>query len=399
MKANTVPPIQVCRASEPNRILFWSKCAMGPAYHQGKKLSELTGLDVLRPSIRSSAIGMAAECYRKYLYRYRLGLESRFYDSALTIGKVYHAIRALLRRGKTESDALHIAANLLGEWQQRTSEGADKRGFTPTGQDASAVIAKGNKDWQIARAMALWAHRQNPIDEKKYHILGIEKLIEVYYATIRTPIRVRIDLLLQEKSTGDLWFHDEKTCSDPPMELLSGLRFALQSRLYRLATEAWLQNDPKAPQGKLVGVRHDLLQKLSIRQKQNEQLQEYIDRVALEYGSNLKACTAVAGDVKKLKYIRSEIKFHGAVVDDEMLLQLRQADRMAFTTPSLSQYPRATNPLITCWKFQKQCPYMCLCETNPLRWKDEIIPLQFKVRSRDAADDEDQNEWDRTLPS
>jgi len=389
----------VCRATEPTRILFWSQCVGAPTTHRGKKLSELTGLPVLRPSIRSSAIGLASECYRKYLYRYRLGLESKYYDSALTIGKVYHSIRALLRKGKSESDALHIAAHLLGEWQQRTLDATDKFGMTSWGQDSSQVIEKGNKDWQIARAMALWAHHRNPIREDEYEILGIEKLIEIYYQTIRTPIRIRVDLLLRNRETGELWIYDEKTCSDPPMQIMAGLKFALQPKLYRLAVEAWLQNDPSAPEGKLTGVCHDLIQKLTIRQKQKESLEEYIDRVSQEYDSNLAACTAPGGNLKELKYVRSTIRYNAALVDEEMLLQLRQADRMAYTTPSLSQYPRAVNPLITCVQHKKLCPYMALCESNPARWKEEIIPLYYKVRSRDIADEEDQNEWDRSIPA
>lgn len=393
-KRDRVPNAIEAVAREPKRILFWSACEAST--YGDTPLSKLTGLPVLRPPIRSSGIVDADHCLRYYVLKDRMGLRGRRYDSALTIGRVYHSMRRLLSEGRDESIALHKAASMLAAWQQAIADDTDARGLH-YGTDATNIIEKSNKDWGIARAMAVWAHRQShsagldPTSAQRYEVIACEQNIEIFYASLKTPIRVRLDALLLDTRTGSLYIGDHKTTSDDPSLVMQAVRFAVQPKLYRLAVECWKQNDPDAPQQPLTGFIHDVIKKLGIRTKIGESMEVFIGRVSTEYAANTKA--ALAG-TEEPKFLRSKVNFDDKpLMDEEFLLHLRQADRQAYVTPTLARFPRTPNPLHTCFTYGKPCEFHTLCSANPARWCAEIIPNHYTQEVREDAEERDDLAW------
>ncbi len=367
------------------RTDFWSRCYDASIAVGSHRITKLTGLKVIRPTIRSSGMSMANQCLRKYLYRYRLGLKPRGYDSALTIGKMFHEIRAHLTLGKDEGDAIAPVIDTVSELQDSLRELANPNTcLLPWGQDVNKTIDTINKDFAMARALALWSHQlSREADTTKYEIVGVEKLVEIRYKNLVAPIRVRIDLLLRDKKTKELWILDYKTTSKPARLMAESLSFAIQPRLYRLGIHCWLQQDPEAPKGTLVGTIHDILQKPAIRLRQGDTFEDYLDRINDLYDKDHQA--AIAGKNPNPMFVRVKTRYHAPVMDSELMIHLKQANAQATCRVSLDQYPRHPDPIIGCYTFNKPCPYMALCTTHPHRWRDEVLP-NFDVQSRDADD-------------
>jgi len=381
------PSFADARMSETDRVTAWSACSTEEAL-KTQRLSTL-GLKVLKPSIRSSGLALAQVCPRKYLYRYRLGLEPRGYSPAIAIGKIYHAARDLLLQEPDQQRVVNQIAEAVNEKCDSLLQEANDLGVLPGGQDALQLTTNIQKDFSLALAMALWAHQQSALDPQVWEVLATEKLIEVQYQTLNTPIRVRIDMLLRNRKLNQLWILDHKTCSDDPRSLAKGFQFALQPKLYRLALQTWLeQQGNKAPPGVLTGCIHDLIKKPTIRLKQGEQFPEYVDRVIQRYDENILALQRSVPNTVPM-FLRCETRYHGPIMDSEMLLALRQADLMAQGGADhlyLDQFPRAPEPSSTCFKYGTPCPYLDLCTTNPKRWTPEGMTDRFRIRSRDEQD-------------
>lgn len=370
-------------------IMDWDG-VMSNTMSMGRRLSLLTGLQVLRPPIRSTGISDAEHCLRYFLFKERLGLQSTRYDSALTIGKIYHALRRLLASNIPQPAALHRAASLMADWQKNITDNADPRGLYH-GVDAQTLIDKSRKDWGVAQAMACFAHDQTAQDDR-YETLSVEQDIEIYIKLLRTPVHVRLDVLSRSTQHGHLAIGDHKTTSDSPLIVIEATTFAIQPRLYRLAFTTWQQAQPDAaPLGKLKYVVHDVIQKLGIRLKQRESLEEYIDRVRKEYQKNIKEVKAGTAPPKFLRSAQDVAQ--QPLIDEEFLLHLRHMDRLCFETPTLEKFPRCADPLHTCFKFGKPCEFLPLCTTNPDRWRQEIIPLHYEQVVREDEEKKDDVTW------
>jgi len=370
------------------RKSFWmdvDKSSLG----EEERLARSVGLPVLQPTLRSSGISDFRECPRKFMYRYRLGLSSTGYRSALHIGHYYHEIMATLYSGSTLTRALNVAESLRDYTLNGARKTLDSTGYLPNGVPWETFETKAQKDYALGCALASWAWDQDPLDFDEWEPIMVEKLIEVRIARVPTPIRIRVDALLRRRSTGDLYFVDHKTTSMSTLDRSASLLWDMQPRLYRLALDAALTGTPD--EGRLCGVVHNIIKKPGIRQKQKETFHEYLDRVATTLSDNL---ASAALSKTPPPFLRSTIKFITPSLTEELLMVLREMSKASKCALHIGRFPRNAH---ACFNWNTPCEYMPMCSSPMPAW-GQLIDARYRVVSRDE-EDETFHDWASNLPA
>jgi len=346
-----------------------------------RDLIKSIGLPMLKPTIRSSGISDEQECPRKFMFGYRLGLKPKKYKSATTVGTHTHRILGSLAENNPWKYAYGVAHDKYQETLEELEALASNVGMLPWGTPLDSVRTAAYKDFGLGAALAWFVWEHDPIDFDKWDVIATEKLIEIKWEGIKTPIRVRTDVLLRNKRTGGIYFIDYKTTSQDPMDRIAMLHYELQPKLYRVAVESMLQypkdfNINVIPGSKLEGVIHCIVKKPGIRVKQKENIDQYIERAEADLREKMKDPNSVS------PYARSMIRYTGPLVDEEFLFQLRAHDLACRAHVSLPMFPRHAK---ACYNWNTPCEYMPLCQGNVSSWK-RTLDARFEVRSRDEDD-------------
>lgn len=352
-----------------------------------RKLKNI-GLRVIEPLIRSTAINNLHLCPRYFLFADRLGLKLRRYDGARNIGILYHqAIGALYNGLFIGNLPLHLECELQ-EQKLILSKQANKAGFLPGGALLEKVIDQAKKDHSIALALAHWTWKHYPLDFKEWEVIAVEKLydVDIKDPAVRQPVRIRVDSLLRNRETGELWFEDRKTTSKDPLQLSDTLLFAVQPKLYRLALTLAFPND------KIAGVIHKIVHVPGIRQrltKKPESWQQFLDRLietCEERQHQWKTYNTLGrgGRPKeKIPYHESHIRFTGPVLDEELAIQIREMSQAARCKIHLGRFYKVAG---SCFKFERACSFLRLCTVQePGAWKS-IIEEHYEISHRDEDD-------------
>jgi len=389
------------------------------------------GVNVYCSTIRSSGITDYRHCPRKFFYRYRLGLKPKTTTPALTIGIIYHLIVASLYRHGDVQKALALAAQKGRDMEKELQELAANNplGILPNGKAVEEQIEGNLKALQKAKTMALWAWENHPFNLDKWEVWDVEKLIEINFISIVAPIRARVDLILKEKGTNNLYIVDHKTTNAPCMEYFATVTRRLQTRLYRLAVETMLYNQHKDSGLKVVGMIYDVIRKPAISfSSQDDLITAHSSQIAKKIekarGDHGKAFTAMT-DIQKGAYrkrqkeidrdskfssrwekhlwrvktwyddatkespseppfMRGRFRFNSPVVTEELFLQLREASRACRANPDPARYYR--DPSCTaCNLFGSKCVYTPLCNSTLEGWP-EIIEANYETKTRDQED-------------
>jgi len=356
------------------KVTFWSKCLRGGQGGMVKRTHPNIDLETLElkpfnPTIRSSGIGLYQTCKRKYMFEERLGLKTRgTYQGALKLGSWYHEIYDKLYQGASFQSASQSVAGALVDLEKELLQSCDERGFLPGGRTVEKVLTLASLDLQKALVMAAWTWNRHPLDFDKYEVLTTEHLIEVKYQTIRQPIRMRLDALLRKRGTNKVYIDDHKTTSKKPSDLIDTYRFAIQPKLYRIGAEALLEHvgwtDEQGGPLEVVGFNHNIIRKPTIRQKQKQTFDEYLEEVNQWYSINMD----LAPDDPP--FIRSPIIYNEPVMTEETLILLREASRAATANIDPTIYYRDPSGN-ACLSWNQRCPFLDLCSTPPSELEGE----------------------------
>ncbi len=329
------------------------------------------------PPIRSSAISTYQTCPRKFLYDEKLGLKGRSYEGALFRGDIYHQFRAHLISGVPIEEAAKKVRATLDESRVKLAEQAGSDGRLSGGADLSSVLSKMEDDYRVAQAMAESVQALYPLDPTIWrlatHPKSGESLVEYRYESTysvggqEAKIVVRFDRVLEHIPTGEIWLVDDKTTTfDPPL-VASSKSYAAQIRLYRAALCEIF------PAERVVGTIHTILKVPQIRQKQKESFKEYVGRVREFYAK------------ENENIYQSFVRFDEPVWSGEFNEIIGQQAGVSMWKPLLSDFPRYDG---ACFKFNRPCTYIHLCNTDPNNWP-RLIPLTLDIRFREDEDDKE----------
>jgi hypothetical protein len=315
-------------------------------------------------------------CARMFLYRNRLGLKSREFSEAMNIGSVFHEVMEYVCHSghvdpKTQvTDAL---GRVRSNYQERVIElrrKTDRAGLLPWGEPLTQRLRVMEKAWRVGEAVASWAYLKDPIDRKRWKVLAVEQAAEIPGSVldpqIKSPLRVKADLILQHRESGQVWFVDWKTTGWDLSKVLLSLRWNPQTRLYRLVLSAggW----PGLPKGARVnGVFHKVVRVPGIRIKDKETLEEYVDRVHEDYAQKEHQGVRT--------YATSSIAFNSEPLTPEFRNTLREISRDLRKLARPESYPRNAS---ACFRYNRPCAYMDLCANPSALWK-ELAGRRFEV--------------------
>jgi hypothetical protein len=353
---------------------------------------------IYTPTIRSSPMKMA--CRRKYLFRYRFGLSPRRYEAALLVGRTYHEVMAgLLRNAPSIDEDVfdNVVSDLMLQveaWDRHLYAMELPNGILPWGEQRERIVADARKDVALGIAMARWIWDRDQEWIRRYRTIAVEKMITVKLKGLRRPIRLRIDSLLEEIETGEVWIQDHKTTSWDTLDKAKSLRWDVQPLLYRVGVDAWLQSVRKPVDtrprnvkiGPLVGFVHCIIKKPTIRLRQNETFPDYLKRIRERYDDDLAVYRRAKGIGSGPPYLRSHIRFDpGPAVTPDLWIQLREADAMAGARVDLARYNQTPDPDNNCVKFGRPCPYLRLCQESPKLWYQYLD--HYDIVSRDEEEE------------
>lgn len=348
--------------------------------------------DTRRPLIRSTPLAVLAECPRKFLYEYKLGISSKGYNSAFTMGGIVHQVLQSLAMGYSQEEALAGAKTFITKKQNEITEQAGPNGFLTNGQDLAAIIRKMDEDYHKARAMALvfWSFR--PFDPDKWEILQapdgtkmVETILEVEYPGLNKAMRTPCDLALVKKGTREVWIWDYKTTSFDPKKRAIPTKFSPQLALYRIALQTHLDKwamEKGYPKYTVVGSLHAILKKPTIKYcpktKDKDGFHAYINRLIEWYTNKEK------DDPKNPPLILDPHRFANKPMTQEMFGRLKEYCKASHAAPNIDHFYRTGES--ACFNFNQVCPYMQLCNSDSAMWPD-IIRNAYQIRFRE--DDEE----------
>jgi hypothetical protein len=339
--------------------------------------------------IRSSSMSTLEECPRKFLYRDRLGLRPPGYSSALSVGSLFHkALQTYFLGGNAQARSEAISAVALQTMTELRPH-ANQVGLLPDGTDFMTVCREIEEDEHKAEAMAEVFIHFHPFDLDKWEILKtpdgkpiVELLLEAHAPGITQPLRSPCDLALLKKGTSEVWIVDHKTTSMSPKVRAMALQISTQAKLYRLVLQsnldAWQQERLLVGDAlQVVGSIHNIIKKPTIKYcpdtKDKGGFHTYIARMIEWYKANDDSM------------IQAFTRFSGPPCDDELLTRLHRIDGAASTmSPALPTFFRAGD--YVCHTFNRPCPYLPLCTSDPAMWGD-LIQSHYKIEFREDSED------------
>lgn len=352
--------------------------------------------DIRKPFIRSTPLDVLDECPRKFLYEYRLGIKARRYEAALTMGDIVHQMQKTLMLGGSEEDALETAKLVLSKEQQRLTGAVQDTGFLPGGADLVKVLRTLEEDYNKARAVGLLFHRfmldGNRFDPSKWEILEapdgtkmVEVILELQHPDFSRPFRCPCDLVLRKKGTNKVWIVDYKTTSKSPKVRARTTRFSGQIALYRLVLQAHLDEWGRGE--KVEGSFHAIIQKPGIKLCGTDQknatewncspIEAYLRRLAQWYKKKEDE------DPDHPPMVLDPNEFHRPPMTRELYGRLRQFCKAANAAPDVDHFYRVEG---ACTKWNSVCPYLRICNSDPVMWPS-LIEESYELGFREDKED------------
>ncbi len=343
-------------------------------FNQSHPLMKM-GYQTHRPlPISQSLVKEWHSCQRKAFFRYALGLVRHgvLTPEALFIGTCVHEAMRHLASGATPD---FVARRLGVLARQELEEAATAEGALP--RDADIIVTQ-RKAKALAMATAFYELLEDKWKNLNAEVLYVEHTIKVQIPPEvlrakgirrKNPLELvgQIDLATREK--GDVVINDYKTTSVPPADRARVASFDIQAPFYRLLHEGL--------EGEMLTAdkfRNYILLKPTIRLKQKETYDEYLERVGEWYKDKQ------ASDPNDPPMVVSTLRYEPDLYPDEMMRQIVPVWR-AFSGPyNVKYFPRTGAPY-QCIKQGQVCPYLDLCQSDPVTWTDQIA-LQYKQEFR-----------------
>ncbi len=187
----------------------------------------------------------------KLLWRSALEIGSTFHQ----IGKLYYTLPEICE--DPQAWVFQMAFARHTENVASALEHATK-GMFPDGTTVDDFTEKANNDFYLAAAMALMYFERYPPDLETYRPVLVEETVTVDHPTLGY-IEGTLDLVLEERSTGNLWPHDYKTTGDDPSVVAAATPMDLQPYLY------WALAAARFPDRIVSGFIHPFIRKHTLR--------------------------------------------------------------------------------------------------------------------------------------
>ncbi len=353
----------------------------------------LPRVSVYAPPLRKSAIQDLYTCSRMYLLRDRLGLVPNEYARAPSIGSMFHlAIAAYLRGGSLEEASAAVSA-FVDEEVARVTEGVTAN--PDDTRDIEEMAASIEDDSSIATAMAaaFWDSYHGVVE--KFRPVAVERKIVVVDPITNAKIAGTVDLLLHDPRHNHYLLVDHKTTSKPPKHYSRGLGFDLQCRMYRyLVSLAFAQDQlPGVPELPVRGMIHNVVQKATIKLKQRQEIDDYLQEVREWYsatGRHEKRQDTIADSPPIVSVLTA---FGGPPLDNELRTVLERSSWSASCAPTLCNFPRDGAVRGVCRNlYNRLCPYLTLCEAEPREYERIVASGHYTFKPIEYLDEEVPNE-------
>lgn len=313
-----------------------------------------------RGIIRPSGLQGCPNCPRRYLFsnRLRWGLRKSESSSALVIGTIVHRFMAGLYAGMSAAQVTDTLAAAV----------------TPLIDEETDSKRRQNmlKEWNVARVMVdHWLLAYGHPNDHEIEVLAVEQTLcapLTFLGKHTTSLIGTLDVALQNKSV-EVWIMDHKTTGLRPSLFASGLAYDNQSRAYR---ELWNAAHPDTP---AVGIIHNILMKPTIRLKKNQTYEEYYEEVGEWYESQ-----AIC-DPGTAPFMKSYVRFlEPPLAECPEARNIVEAEaRWCCIEPNLADFYRNRR---SCYDYNRPCPYLDLCNTNPRAWATTLTDAQERKFQR-----------------
>ena len=342
-------------------------------------------LEVIRPPIHSTNIGLFQKCPRKFLFATRLGLTRGQYEPALEIGLTTHELIAELYQGTAVENLPRIVAERVAKLREALIERADAAGLLPNGRTLAEELTRGEKDAQMTLAMVTIWNRYCPPAKllEKYDLIAVEQQFAIKIKGINSPIVIKPDLVLRRKGTNKIWLPDHKTVGQSVKARASVLPFEVQPRLY-----AWVYQELLKAKGSddvVGGWIHNLLKKCTLRYCPDGKdkaggFDGYIARVHEWYKQQEEL------EPNDPPFCQSVISAPDPILDEELLIQVQQTSLAGNCWIDLARFHRCSH---ACYEYNKPCQYLPICTAHPRDWAG-IIKANYVQRFRDREDESEE---------
>ncbi len=351
--------------------------------------------DIRKPLIRSTPVQTLDHCPRLFLYKDKLGIQARRYESALFMGTVVHKILEALFTGKEPNEALKVCERLLSKEQQKLMADAGPDGFLPSGKTLESTLKGLEEDYHKARATGLVFWNFVPFDGDKYEVLRtpdgdpcVELLIDTDIPGLSRPARTPIDLVLREKGTENVWLVDYKTSSFDPKVRAIPTKISAQLALYRYAMQRqldkWAENDIAYVGFTVIGSFHTIIKKPGIKCCGKDEKEAkatnttpfaaYIKRLVQWYKDK------DAEDPTNPPLLLDPNRFSGPLMSKELFGRLKQYCNAAQASPNVDHFYRVGDSV--CLQYNRPCSHMQLCNSDPAMWP-QIVRDYYTISFRE----------------
>jgi len=314
--------------------------------------------------ISPSSGGTCLNCPRKYMFANRWCIHPKrpAPKPAADLGKIAHRLLQLGPGDEAKKQVTKEVEEKITFCTKKIEDEGDMLG--DWAKLANSLTTNLNK--ALAIVQLFWDKYPAPPNLRS---ITREKTITVvgdFPSIGKIPLLGRIDDLLEDTNTGDMYVRDPKTTGNPPEAILTGYHYSLACRIYRLLATT---EGKKEPSGFIL----DILQTPGIKlcdkdTKKNPEdpFAAYMERVAKWY--------KVQGKKSAVSYF---IRYNEPMLTPELLTILDYINHFRIVEPLPIHFPRDASRR-TCFTFSRPCDYYPLCSTDVGAWPT-IIEQQYDV--------------------
>jgi hypothetical protein len=298
----------------------------------------------------------------------------------------------------------HLSRFLMEQWKAQVDSWISEAGILnmdpPTQLDFDIQREKYRR--AVNWAVTAWAIQ--PLNLQKYRVIGTEMPFRLRIPKIKSPIVIKVDALLLDTDTNDLYIFDAKTTSHSPHVRMLVAPLDFQSRLYPFVMQHIVQSGALHQHGvpasaQLKGMLHWVLQKPTIRYLKTTEKNEGPTAASNELLARDREWLLGEGEFHHLTVERSNnnrpvqmsnIPFNPRLMKDEgFFLQLKELDKACIREGTPSCFPPCGSNLLPDYPGASIDALLPLYEAhdNYAAWP-RIVAENFAVSYRDDREPE-----------
>ena len=334
-------------------------------------VSTLLGLPAREAPLRSTYMKDLEKCPRLFLLQDRVGIHRVGYDRALDFGTLVHRFLQSMFLGRGEAVAKQDCQMLYDQTCDRLKE-VSTGGLLPGGASMKDTLQEADTNLWKAIAAGLLFWELNPFPADQYQVVEgpngpmVECLVE----------GGAVDLVLVNRAK-ETWIVDHKTTSIQPTIRASALTISPQFQLYKRGVESYLSRP-------VTGVICNIIRTPSIKycpdsKDKDEKFPGYLKRLRKWYE------TDDGGGPQMLQVFH---RFgNDPLTEQEIDHKIGNYKLASALEPSLPLFPRAGD--YTCHEFNRSCPLLPFCTSDPATWRARLQQPGWEIRHREDEETTD----------